>query len=162
MPTALHHPRLIVGGELWPPGPIRAMTLITYRGRAAAMAGRERFNLAPHIAQRPDGDPVKRFVCFLALYARDVQTGELPGDPWRYEPAYGERYAREALIPADEFRALAHRSDGRLAARFGVPIEQIARRRRDVAVCPLRNIAQSRTRGYHRSELRTSRRRAGC
>jgi poly(3-hydroxybutyrate) depolymerase len=47
------------------------MTLISYRGRPAAMAGRERFTLAPHIAQRPDGDPVKRFVCFLALYARD-------------------------------------------------------------------------------------------
>jgi hypothetical protein len=86
-------------------------------------------------------------VCFLALYARDVLTSELPGDPWRYRPACGERYAREALIPRREFFSVCNRSDVELAARFGVPIEQIARRRRDLAPCSLRDIARSRRRG---------------
>jgi hypothetical protein len=100
------------------------MTLITYQRRAVAIAG-----LAPHIDQRPDGDPLKRFVCFLALYARDVQTGRLPDEPRHYLPRRAERYAREALIPAGEFAANAHRPDAELAERFGVPLEQIARRR---------------------------------
>jgi len=109
------------------------MTLITYQRRAVAIAGPERFYLAPDVDRLPDGHPLKTFVCFLALYARDVLIGELPGDPSRYRPACGERYAREALIPIREFGALAHRSDRDLAARFGVPVEQISHRRRDLA-----------------------------
>lgn len=109
------------------------MTLITYQRRAVAMAGPQRFYLAPHIAQRPDGDALKRFVCFLALYARDVQTGQLPGEPARYFPHRAERYAREALIAPAEFDAIARHTDGELAERFEVPLEQIARRREDLA-----------------------------
>jgi hypothetical protein len=138
------------------------MTLITYQGQAFAIADEDRFYLAPHIDRLPDGHPLKTFVCFLALYARDVLNGELPGDPCRYQPACGERYAREALVRAREFRAVAHSSDRELAGRFGVPIEQIARRRRDVALCPLRDIARSRSRRYGPRDRRTSRRRAGC
>jgi hypothetical protein len=51
------------------------MTLINYRRRAVALAGPERFYLAQHIANRPQRRPLKRFVCLLALYARDVLTG---------------------------------------------------------------------------------------
>ena len=109
------------------------MTLITYRRRPVAMAGPDRFYLAPHIDQLAAGDPLKRFVCFLVLYARDVQTGQLPGEPRHYLPRRAERYAREALIPALEFAANADRPDPELADRFGVPIEQIARRREDLA-----------------------------
>src|SRR5215211_1223690 len=57
------------------------VTLITYQRQIVAIAGAHRFYLAPAIGDLPDGDPLKTFVCFLALYARDVQTGELPGDP---------------------------------------------------------------------------------
>jgi hypothetical protein len=122
----------------------------------------DRFYLAPPLDGLPDGHPLKTFVCFLALYARDVLTGGLPGDPWRYEPACGERYAREALIPRREFLAVRNRSDSWLAARFRVPIEQIAWRRRDLAAYPLRDIARSQRRGYRPRDPRTSRRRAGC
>jgi hypothetical protein len=110
------------------------MTLITYRGRAAAMAGRERFTLSPHIAQRPDGDPIKRFVCFLALYARDVLSGQLPAEPRHYLPARAERYARACLLPEREFRARANCPDHELAAHFGVPLEQVATRRAELGV----------------------------
>jgi hypothetical protein len=45
-------------------------------------------------ALRPDGDPLKRFVCFLVLYARDIQTRQLPDEPYHYLPHRAERYAR--------------------------------------------------------------------
>jgi hypothetical protein len=105
------------------------MTLITYQGRAAAMAGRERFYLAPRIDQLADGDPVKTFVCFLVAYARDVLTGQLPDEPGRYLPRRAERYVRECLLPARAFLVIADREDAELAEHFNVPLEQIAARR---------------------------------
>ncbi|MGH2499799.1 MAG: hypothetical protein ACRDF0_06905 [Candidatus Limnocylindria bacterium] len=107
------------------------MTVITYRRRAVAMAGPDRLYLAAHVGRLPHGHPLKRFVCFLALYARDVQIGALPDEPGHYLPCRGERYAREALIPARDFAARRHQTDRQLAAHFGVPSEQIARRRED-------------------------------
>ena len=56
------------------------------------MAGPDRFYLSPSIDQLPDGDPLKRFVCFLALYARDVQTGALSG-PYTDDDAHRYRHA---------------------------------------------------------------------
>ena len=109
------------------------VTLITYQRQIVAIAGTHRFHLAPAIGELPDGDPLKTFVCFLALYARDVHTGELPGDPTRYLPCRGEHYARAALMPIDEFSALQHRSDPEFAAHFHVPLEQIAHRRQELA-----------------------------
>src|SRR3954463_16534529 len=97
------------------------VTLITYQRQIVALAGAHRFYLAPAIDDLPDGDPLKTFVCFLALYARDVETGEVPGDATRYVPRRGERYARAALMPADEFSAMQHRSDRELATHFHVP-----------------------------------------
>lgn len=108
------------------------MTLITYRGRIAAAAGPDRFILAPHVAQRPDGDPVKRFVCFLALYARDVLRGELPDEPRHYVPARAERYARACLLPQRDFPARRYFTDHELAELFGVPVEQITARRAEL------------------------------
>src|SRR3954470_193894 len=109
------------------------VTLITYQRQIVALAGAHRFYLAPAIDDLPDGDPLKTFVCFLALYARDVQTGELPGDSTRYEPCRGERYARAALIPAHEFSSVQARSDPELASHFHVPLEQVAQRRAELA-----------------------------
>jgi hypothetical protein len=109
------------------------VTLIAYQRQIVAIAGARRFYLAPAIGELPDGDPLKTFVCFLALYARDVHSGELPGDPTRYVPCRGERYARAALMPAHEFSAIQQRSDHQLAAHFQVPLEQIAHRRHELA-----------------------------
>src|SRR5438046_10476669 len=102
------------------------MTVIFYRGRAVALAGRERFYLAPRIAGRADGDPVKTFVCFLVLYARDVLAGPLPDEPHGYMPGRAERFARECLLPRRAFRALAGHSDAALAPPFGVPRDQVS------------------------------------
>jgi len=101
------------------------MTLMTYQRQPVAIACPHRWRLPPHIDRLPDRHALKTFACYLALYARDVDTGALRGDPWRYRPAWGERYAREALIPARAFAARTHRSDHDLATHFGVPFEQI-------------------------------------
>jgi len=71
-------------------------------------------------------------VCFLALDARDFQTGALPSQRDHYLPNDGERYARGALMPTREFAAVGDLSDRALAARFGVPVEQVAQRRKDL------------------------------
>ncbi len=52
---------------------------ITQDGRTVALAGRERFWLAAHIQALPDHHPHRRHVCFMAVYARDVLTGDMPG-----------------------------------------------------------------------------------
>src|SRR3954453_23523195 len=116
-----------------PTAPSPAMTLITYQRQIVAVAGADRFYLASAIDELPDGDSLKTFVCFLALYARDVHTGALSGDPCRYLPRRGERYAREALMPAREFLTAERRSDRELAEHFQVPLQQIARRRQELA-----------------------------
>src|SRR4051794_23426063 len=123
------------------------MTVITYRGRPVAVAGRERFYLAPDLAERADGDPLKTFVCYLAAYARDVLTGELPDEPRGYVPARAERYARECLIAPRAFRALAELGDVELAAHFAVPLEQIAQRRADLSAGDCGSTGARRARG---------------
>ncbi|MEA2232899.1 MAG: hypothetical protein QOD83_2715 [Solirubrobacteraceae bacterium] len=50
---------------------------ITHDGRTVALAGRQRFWLAAHIQALPDGHPRRRHVCFMAVYARDVLTGDI-------------------------------------------------------------------------------------
>jgi IrrE N-terminal-like domain len=140
-----------MGGELAPNAPIPDMTLITYQGRPVAMAGRERFYLVPRIAARPPGDPLKTWVVYLVLYARDVLTGHVPDI--HYLPHRAELYAREALMPEREFRARAHHSDHRLATDFNVPLEQIARRRAELATPPS---SRAGTRRRRRAPMTTS------
>jgi hypothetical protein len=67
---------------------------LSYQGQTVALAARARFWLAAHIEALPAGHPDRRHVCFMALYARDVLTGELPG-PYNDDDA--DRFARLAL-----------------------------------------------------------------
>ena len=69
---------------------------LTYHGQTVALAARERFWLAAHIEALPAGHPDKRHVCFMALYARDILTGHLPG-PYTDDDA--DRFAGLALEP---------------------------------------------------------------
>jgi hypothetical protein len=52
---------------------------LTYDGRTVALAAPARFWLAAHIQALPDGHPRKRHDCFMALYARDILTRDMPG-----------------------------------------------------------------------------------
>lgn len=106
-------------------------TFINFDGQVAAIAGERRFNLTPQFEQLPDGDPVKRFVAIMCVYARDVASGELPGP---YSDAAAELFARLTLIDDDDFRARAGDTDRQLADHFRVPLEQIAAKRRDLDI----------------------------
>jgi hypothetical protein len=110
---------------------------ITYRRRAAARAGTQRFWLATHIEALPDGDAVKQLVAFMALYARDILHGELPGP---YSDDRALTFARLALVDPDTYAAHhadsdAHHadSDAQLADALGLPADQIPAVRRDQA-----------------------------
>ena len=67
---------------------------LSYEGQTVALAARARFWLAAHIEALPTGHPDKQHVCFMALYARDVLTGQLPGP---YSDQDADRFARRAL-----------------------------------------------------------------
>jgi hypothetical protein len=72
-----------------------------------------------------------RLTCALALHSFELQTGliEEPIDQSR-----AERYARDLLMPADDFAPLAELADAELAALFGVPIEHVGARRRELGL----------------------------
>jgi len=70
---------------------------LTHQDRPAALAAPRRFWLAAHIEALPAGHPRKTHVCFMALYARQILTGEMRG-PYRDKDA--ERFARLALCTA--------------------------------------------------------------
>ncbi len=88
------------------------MQQISYRGQAAVMVGRERFWLVDELAELPVEDPVRVWVSWLCVYARDVLNGLQPG-PWSQQRA--ERFAREVLLPEEEFIAVAYRPEQELA-----------------------------------------------
>jgi hypothetical protein len=69
---------------------------LSYQGQTVGLAARARFWLAAHIEALPAGHADKRHVCFMALYARDVLTGQLPGP---YSDDDADRFARLALEP---------------------------------------------------------------
>jgi hypothetical protein len=102
---------------------------ICYQGELVAIATRRRVFLAPRIAGLPEGDPELRFVAAMCLYSRDIDEGEVPA-PYGDEDA--ELYARCVLIPDHSFEIHAAERDENLASRFGVPVEQVAAKRRDL------------------------------
>lgn len=65
---------------------------ITYNGHVVARAGAQRVWLALDIEALPDGHPRKRLVAFMALFARDILLGDLPG-PYSDERALAFAYA---------------------------------------------------------------------
>lgn len=105
------------------------MTLIHYDGEIVATASPLRVHFAPPLDDRPAEDSLRRFVHAMALYARDVAAGELRG-PYRDEDA--ELYARTYLIDDQAFASHVGESDEQLARHFGVPLEQVAHKRRDL------------------------------
>lgn len=109
---------------------MKDMQQISYRGQAAAMAGRERFWLVDELAARDPQDPVRVWVTWLCLYARDILNGDQPG-PW--DQARAERFAREVLLPEEEFITVAHKPEQEVADQFGVPVEQVNARVIDLA-----------------------------
>ena len=79
---------------------------------------------AGELEQLDPEDPVRVFVSWLCLYARDILSGTLPGP---YDQHAAERYAREALMPEQEFLPVA----GDPAAELAVSALDGAGRSRD-------------------------------
>jgi len=107
--------------------------LIVYRGRPLALAEPDRAHLHPALealAERDESDPLVRFACALALHAFEVHAGLIAGP---FDEARAERYARELLMPTDDFAPLAGLTDAELAALFSVPVEQVSARRLELA-----------------------------
>lgn len=119
---------------------------LTYEHRTAALAAPERFWLAAHIEARPDGDPTKRLVTFMAIYARDLLAGELP-EPYSDERA--RRFARLALVEPTAYHAHRRRRDSELAAVLGLPLAEIPDVRREQQALATAQPATRRTRSRH-------------
>ena len=105
-------------------------TTLSYEQRTVALASREQFWLAAHIEALPDGHPTKRIVTFMALYARDVLTGELPGP---YSDDRARSFARLALTEPNAYHAHRRRRDSELADVLGLPVSEIPDLRREHA-----------------------------
>lgn len=95
-----------------------ATTMLRYRGRLAGFAGATRASLSNELDALPANDPDRRFVLAMAAYAGAIARGEAPGP---YTDADAERYARAFLITGS-----LDGDDAELAARYGVPLEQIS------------------------------------
>jgi hypothetical protein len=105
--------------------------LIAYRGEIVATAGARRVYLAPRILDLDDEDPLVMFVSLMGAYALQIRDD---ADLGPYTDEHAERFARCVLIDDDEFRILdANRlEDAVIAGHFGVPIEQVDKKRRDI------------------------------
>ena len=103
--------------------------IITYDGADAAAASTERFAFTAAIDALPHGDPTKRFVTFMCVYAREVLAGRLRGP---YDDDDAERFARRALIDPATLAAHPHATDAQLADVLGVPVDQLAAARAEL------------------------------
>ena len=84
---------------------------ITHDGRTVALAARDRFWLATHIQALPDHHPHRRHVCFMAVYAHDILTGDMPGP---YSDSDADHFAHLATnaVRRDPVAALPSARDG--------------------------------------------------
>jgi hypothetical protein len=108
------------------------MQLILYCGWPLALALPDR--IVPHpaleaLAERDESHPLVRFACALALHAFEIDTGLIEGP---FDRGRAERYARELLMPPEDFGPLIWLKDAELAELFGVPVEQVCVRRLDL------------------------------
>ena len=109
------------------------MRPIRYADRTVALCAGDDVLLAPEIATLEPDHPTRRFVSMLCVFSAEVDAGAAPDGVCGYSPRAAERYARRELIPDELFYAVAHRPDHELAETFGTPLEQIAKKRRDLA-----------------------------
>ena len=109
------------------------MRPIRYADRTVALCAGDDVLLAPEIAALEPDHPTRRFVSMLCVFSAEVDAGTAPDGACGYSPGAAERYARGELMPDELFCPLAHRPDHELAEAFAAPLEQIAKKRRDLA-----------------------------
>lgn len=101
--------------------------LILHRHRVAA----ERVHYAAHIEVLEPDHPERRSVTALCLYSHAVDTRQ--ADRSVYDQEEAERFARELLMPANEFAPVSRSKDAELAELFAAPLDQVAIRRGEVS-----------------------------
>jgi hypothetical protein len=118
------------------------MRRISYRGRTVALVvNGDLAVFSPDVEARGPGDPLFRFAAAMSRLAMQIELG-LERGPYDEERAEG--YAREELMPADRFAALAALPDAYLATCFGVPPEQVPARRAELGLAALSGGADCR------------------
>jgi hypothetical protein len=109
------------------------MRLIRYRGEPLGLQQGHHVLLAPAIAALEPEHPRRRFVAMICVYALEVEDRL---EPPPYTDAGAEAYARRALMPRSDFLTRLELPDHRLAKVFNVPLEQVMRRRAELASTP--------------------------
>jgi hypothetical protein len=108
------------------------MRVISYRGEpVTVVVFGDLAILAPDVEQRGADDPLHRFTAAMCRLAMELELGLSEG---AYDDERAEGYARELLMPEIEFAALAWLPDAYLATCFGVPPEQVERRRPELGL----------------------------
>ena len=111
------------------------MRPITYRGELVALVVHGDLAVfSPVLEARGGEDPLFRFVAARCRLAMEIEGGLTAGP---YDDERAEGHARDVLVPADCFAALAALPDPYLGACFGVPAEQIPARRAELGLGPL-------------------------
>jgi Zn-dependent peptidase ImmA (M78 family) len=101
---------------------------VTYQARLVAGVGTDEIVLAPAIAELEDDHPRRRFVLAMCMLASDKARSETP-----YDDRSAEHFARTLLMPEAAWRSAAGYSHAELAEAFNVPLDQVARRRAELA-----------------------------
>lgn len=109
----------------------RAITTVLvccHRVPAALVSCRE-VTFVGTVRHLPPGHPVVRMTTYMAYYAQLALAGEVAGG---YSDALAERFARAALIDHRDLARRANEPAERLALRYRVPVEQIAKARQEL------------------------------
>jgi hypothetical protein len=101
---------------------------VSYRGRLVAGVATDEMVLSSQIAELEDDHPRRRFVLAMCILATERVRSQRPCDD-----AAAERFARILLMPERVWRRAAGYCDLELAEAFNVPLEQVRRRRTELA-----------------------------
>ena len=108
--------------------PLTRVQPVIYQARLVAGVGSDDIVLAPAIAELEDDHPRRRFVTAMCMLASDKVRAEMP-----YDDRSAEHFARTLLMPEAAWRGAADYSSVELAEAFNVPLEQVVRRRAELA-----------------------------
>lgn len=104
--------------------------LHVHRGpRLAATVTVDDIHLAPAIEVLEPDHPVRRWAVCVAVFGQHILSGAIAGP---YEAARADLFARNVLIPDDDFCGIAELPAVWLAEHFNVPLEQIFEKREDL------------------------------
>ena len=109
------------------------MILVRHEGRVVAIVRPPVIEFPCRIVALEPDHPHRRWAFCLGLFALEVAEGRISGV---YTDARAALFARQALIPDEEFADLASLDEAILAEHFNVPLSAIADKRADLEELP--------------------------